>query len=304
MKKSLKLLCLLLSFILLICSSWQNVVFAANDVQKDYYITSYDCQEGTITTNSLLQTIKEAKDSGKILYDAPSLEIASKTKIEINDEQRMVFDDDEWEEVSPRDARVAYIRTYWKDGSSNTRGTAFFISNDTVVTSAHCIYNASRGGWCEYADIFPAKNGSTNPYGQISSDTIHLLTSYMSAPANDNDYAIIELESAPNVGYFGWSTSATSGQSIKIMGYPSYLVNDPPSGTSQIIKQYYDTGTINAAYTGYIRTTNTNTNGGSSGGPVLNSSDKVIAIVKGHTSSANIATRVDSYAAEWFSSFR
>ena len=122
--------------------------------------------------------------------------------------------------------------------------------------------------------------------------------------AKDNDYAIIELESAPNVGYFGWSTSATSGQSIKIMGYPSYLVNDPPSGTSQIIKQYYDTGTINAAYTGYIRTTNTNTNGGSSGGPVLNSSDKVIAIVKSHTSSANIATRVDSYAAEWFSSFR
>lgn len=302
MKKSVKIYCLLLSLVLLICPCWQNTVFAIQGLEDEFYITSYNCQEETTTTKSLSQTIKNAKDTGKILYNAPSLEIASKTENEIS--PRMVFDEDEWREVSPRDARVAYIRTYWKDGSSNTRGTAFFISNDTVVTSAHCIYDAERGGWCEYADVFPAKDGSNNPYGQISSDIIHILTSYMETPAIDNDYAIIELESAANVGYFGWNTSATTGQYIKIMGYPSYLINDPPSGTSQIRKQYYDTGTISSVYTGYIRTTNTNTNGGSSGGPVLNSSNQVIAIVKGNNSSSNSAARVSSYAAEWFSSFR
>ncbi len=216
-----------------------------------------------------------------------------------------MFDEDAWRVVSPTDLRVAYIRTYWKDGSNASRGTAFFISDDTVVTAAHCIYQAERGGWCEYADIIPGKNENIEPYLSISSDVIHLWASYTENPTISDDYAIIELESAVRDGeFFGWSTSATSGQYIKIMGYPSYLTNNPPSNSSQIRRQYYDTGTISSVYTGYIRTTNTNTNGGSSGGPVLNSNGKVIAIVHGGNSSYNSAARVDSAAAEWFSSFR
>lgn len=240
----------------------------------------------------------------KILYNAPSLEITSTAITEDEINPKTVFNENEWRAMSPSDPRVAYIRTYWKDGSASTRGTAFFISNDTVVTSAHCIYNNAKGGWCDYADIFPARDGDNNPYGQISSDIIHLLTSYMDTPALDNDYAIIELERTLNVGYFGWNTSATTGQYIKIVGYPSYLSNNPASGTLQIRKQYYDTGTISSVYSGYIKTTNTNLNSGSSGGPVLNSSNQVIAIAKGGNSSSNIATRITSYEAQWFSTFR
>ena len=296
---------MLLSLILLVNSCYPTTTIAIQEPENELYITSYNCQNNKIITKSLTQTIKDANALNKISFNSSTEGNISSITNEDEINPRTVFNKDEWIKVSPRDPRIAYIRTYWKDGGSNTRGTAFFISNDTVVTSAHCIYNASRGGWCDYADIFPAKNESDQPYGQISSDIIHLLTSYIESPSVNNDYAIIELERAKNHnGYFGWNTSATTGQYIKIMGYPSCLVNNPASTTAPIIKQYYDTGTIGSVYTGYIKTTNTNTNGGSSGGPVLNSNNQAIAIVKGHNSSSNSATRVDSYAAQWFSTFR
>lgn len=296
---------LLLCSTLLINPCYSNAASAIQNLKNEKYITSYNCKEGTTTTVSLSQVIQNAESTEENILEAPASDENSEETIKNEISPRIVFDEDEWRESNPYDPKVAYISVYWKDGGSNTRATAFFISNDTVVTSAHCIYKADRGGWCDYADIFPAKNGDDNPYGQISSHTIHLLTDYMNSPSTETDYAIIELESATNFGYFGWNTSATVGQSIKIVGYPSYLSNNPSSGTKKIKKQYYDTGTISAVYTSSIRTTNTNTNDGNSGGPVLNSNNQVIGILKGSSgTSYNFATRIGADEAEWFATFR
>lgn len=305
MKKTVKTFCVfILTLVLLVTPYHFDKALAIENIENERFVTSYDCDKGTTVTKPLSQIIQTSKTVEKDRSQASNSELNSQDSGENQMGPRMVFNQNEWVEANPYDAKVAYMRVYWKDGSSNTRGTAFFISNDTVVTSAHCIYDEDKGGWCEYADIFPAKNSSQNPYGQISSDTIHLLTDYIDSPSISTDYAIIELERAVNVGYFNCSSSASSGQYIKIVGYPAYLSNNPSSGTSQIIKQYYDTGTINAVYSGYFTTTNTNTNGGSSGGPVLNSNNQVIGIVKGNSGSANGITRLGAYEVDWFATFR
>jgi glutamyl endopeptidase len=60
-------------------------------------------------------------------------------------------------------------------------GTAWFISPRTLITAGHCVYIknsgvAGRDGWVKKISVMPGRNGSSLPFGSITSTvfrTVH-----------------------------------------------------------------------------------------------------------------------------------
>lgn len=66
------------------------------------------------------------------------------------------------------------------------------ISPRLVLTAAHCVYDQSISKWIPVTKYSPAKNGNTNPYGEIEVIKIHTPSSYV-AGDDRQDLAVLVL---------------------------------------------------------------------------------------------------------------
>ena len=120
-------------------------------------------------------------------------------------------------------------------------GTGWFIGPHTLITAGHVVHIKNSGvpgrdGWVKNIVVMPGRNGSTLPYGAITSNSFRSVTGWINNGNENYDYgAIILSRDLGNVtGWFGfgvYSDSDLLASTGNISGYPG----DKPAGT-----QWYD----------------------------------------------------------------
>jgi glutamyl endopeptidase len=139
-------------------------------------------------------------------------------------------------------------------------GTGWFIGPHTLMTAGHVVYIKNSGvpgrdGWVKSINVMPGRNGSTLPYGSVTSTNFRSVTGWTNSGDPNYDYGaiIIPTELGNTVGWFGFGVypDADLRTAIgNISGYPG----DKPAGTQwydsrQIasvdsLKVYYDIDTV------------------------------------------------------------
>ncbi|MFD8417646.1 trypsin-like serine peptidase [Streptomyces sp. NPDC059650] len=120
-------------------------------------------------------------------------------------------------------------------------GTGWFIGPHTLATAGHVVFIKNSGvpgrdGWVKSIQVMPGRNGSTLPFGAVTSTSFRTVTGWTDSGDENFDYGavIIPTELGATTGWFGfgaWPDADLLKTSVNISGYPG----DKPPGT-----QWYD----------------------------------------------------------------
>jgi len=158
--------------------------------------------------------------------------------------------------VYPWSAHASLVITA-ADGSV-WNGTGWFIGPHTLATAGHVVFinrpGATFHGWVRSIQVMPGRNGSSLPYGSVTSNDLHSVNGWTQNGDQNYDYGAIRIptELGNNTGWFGfgvYSDSDLVASAANISGYPG----DKPDGTQwyhsrQVAsvnswKVFYDTDT-------------------------------------------------------------
>ena len=120
-------------------------------------------------------------------------------------------------------------------------GTGWFIGPHTLMTAGHVVHIknsgvAGRDGWVKKIQVMPGRNGTSLPFGSVTSTNFHSVLGWTNNGDENYDYGaiIIPTELGNTVGWFGFgvfSDADLTASTGNISGYPG----DKPTGT-----QWYD----------------------------------------------------------------
>jgi glutamyl endopeptidase len=120
-------------------------------------------------------------------------------------------------------------------------GTGWFIGPHTLMTAGHVVYIknsgvAGRDGWVRSIDVMPGRNGSSLPYGKVTSRNFRSVVGWANSGDENFDYGAIILSTnlGNTTGWFGFGVFSDADLLASvgnISGYPG----DKPAGT-----QWYD----------------------------------------------------------------
>jgi len=138
-------------------------------------------------------------------------------------------------------------------------GTGWFIGPRTLATAGHCVFindpGTPRHGWVRSIQVMPGRNGTTLPYGSITSTEFRSVDGWTINVDQNYDYGaiIIPTELGTTVGWLGfgvWPDSELLASTANIAGYPG----DKPRGTQWFharqvasvnpMKVFYDVDTM------------------------------------------------------------
>ncbi len=178
--------------------------------------------------------------------------------------------------VSSQYRSTVYI-TYTKNGSPCT-ATGFMIGPRAVATNGHVLYNPQYDTYASNLVVYPAYSNSLTPYGSANATAYIMNEGWTDERNNEYDWAVIELDSniGDSTGYLGlrWQGSSYNGTSFMSNGYP-YEVNGYEN-----YYMYCSTGTVTSSSDRKLKSNNTNSIDGMSGGPayIYNESSGYVAI--------------------------
>ena len=123
--------------------------------------------------------------------------------------------------------------------------TGWFIGPHTLATAGHVVFIKNSGvpgrdGWVKSIQVMPGRNGSSLPYGSVTSTSFRSVVGWTTSGDEHYDYGaiIIPTQLGNTVGWFGFGAFSDAdilASPGNISGYPG----DKPSGT-----QWYDHRTI------------------------------------------------------------
>lgn len=139
-------------------------------------------------------------------------------------------------------------------------GTGWFIGPHTLMTAGHVVYIKNSGvpgrdGWVKKINVIPGRNGSSLPYGSVTSSSFRSVTGWTNNGDPNYDYGaiIIPTNLGNTVGWFGfgvYSDSDLRATTGNLSGYPG----DKPAGTQwyharkvtsvNSLKVFYDIDTM------------------------------------------------------------
>jgi glutamyl endopeptidase len=124
-------------------------------------------------------------------------------------------------------------------------GTGWFIGPKTLATAGHCVCIKGSGvpgrdGFVKKIVVMPGRNGSSLPYGSVTSTNFRSVKGWSDSGKEEFDYGAIILPTnlGNTVGWFGlasYGDGDLNGKTVNIAGYPG----DKPSGTL-----WYDAGSV------------------------------------------------------------
>jgi glutamyl endopeptidase len=119
--------------------------------------------------------------------------------------------------------------------------TGWFIGPHTLATAGHVVFIKNSGvpgrdGWVKSIQVMPGRNGSSLPYGSVTSTNFRSVVGWATSGDQNYDYGaiIIPTQLGNTVGWFGFgafSDAEIQASQGNISGYPG----DKPAGT-----QWYD----------------------------------------------------------------
>jgi V8-like Glu-specific endopeptidase len=180
--------------------------------------------------------------------------------------------------------------------SSTWVGTGWLVSPRTLITAGHCVYikhspAPGRDGWVKRIDVMFGRNGSTLPYGSVTSTIFKSVTGWTENGDENFDFAaiILPIPLADTVGVFGigvYPDAELQSLPVNISGYPA----DKASGT-----QWYDANSISSMNARKLYYFN-DTAGGQSGAAVfrIEGDSRIGAAVHAYGgTTANSGTRIN-----------
>lgn len=192
---------------------------------------------------------------------------------------------------------IVRLSTNNDDGVDFYRGTGFLIAPDTILTSAHNIYDIEAKSWYDISaiDVVPGYNNQSAPYGKASVTWCSIPGEY----ANDGDWrydiAIVKLDKplGNQAGTMGLTTQVYAD--TYTAGYPSDLDNNlgrfmyAARGTStSIVDNLLIYGDIDIA-------------SGQSGSPWYDSNYRAFGVTLGEHPHTNVATMITPDFLKWIS---
>ena len=289
MKKIKKVICIMCVF----CLLFSTTVYAeaASDETVTFVEMSFGSDEKdyiTVSSNGIAENNLPAFMPGHLTTVPDSSNISP----------RSIFGSDGREQVTNYSAfpytAICYIITKWPNGRT-TSGTGWLFNKDSMVTSAHCVYNEDFGGGAVAMKVYPGKNGLNLPFGEIRGTRFVIDGRYELSPTASYDSALVKLnaEIGNECGYFGYTCNGgTIGDTITVTGYPGDkgldINNDVPY-------QWTMSGRLNTVTINQLSYL-IDTYDGQSGAPVyLANSNIAIGIHHGTAIVANTATRINDF---------
>lgn len=127
------------------------------------------------------------------------------------------------------------------------------VGTDAVLTNAHCVYNASRGGWAYSIEVVPARNGSSYPYVRTWGRKLYCPYSYRQYDQQNDDRKVIHdyaiLRTHANVGSYVGTQSIVArsrqvGRAVALYGYPQDSYPNHMYTSSDSIRKTYSNGIV------------------------------------------------------------
>lgn len=118
---------------------------------------------------------------------------------------------------------ICYLVLNGRFGSA--RGTGFFISPDTIVTAAHCLYG--RLGYIRSAQVIAGRNGENWPFPSVTASKFAVPPEWSRQRRVEFDFGVIKLGNSglgTSVGHFdlaALSDDELKSAQLSTAGYPS-----------------------------------------------------------------------------------
>jgi V8-like Glu-specific endopeptidase len=116
-----------------------------------------------------------------------------------------------------------------RDGSQWI-GTGWFVSNRTLITAGHCVYIKNSGvpnrdGWVKTIQVMPGRNGSSLPFGSVTSSRFWTVKGWADSGDENYDYAAIIIptdvgKTVGTIGFANYEDGDLVGAVANVTGYP------------------------------------------------------------------------------------
>ncbi|MEU7811079.1 trypsin-like peptidase domain-containing protein [Pseudonocardia sp. NPDC049154] len=176
-------------------------------------------------------------------------------------------------------------------------GTGWFVGPHTLLTAGHVVHIKNSGvpgrdGWVKSIQVMAGRNGTSLPYGTLTSSSFRSVTGWTGSGDQNFDYGAIILNTdlGSTVGWFGYQVlndADLTASTVNIAGYPG----DKPAGTMWF--QANKVASVGPRKVFY----DIDTAGGQSGAPVwrlVNGSRYGVAVHAYGGQTTNSGTRVTS----------
>lgn len=228
----------------------------------------------TSSTTSLPTTTAEDKETAEQRMKREALE--REFGIEANVLEGIVGSDNQYRiKNTTVDPYRKIVRLYMQYPDGQYVGSGTMIAPNLILTAAHNVYDKDTGRWASSVLAVPAENGKSRPYGAYEASNYFILRNYKTVDRDEQfqqDVAVIKLKNnvSSRIGYLGVSTGGYVGQRVQMAGYPSYTA-------TKRSYMYTMFGNISQREDNLFLYT-IDTEGGQSGGPVLNNKNQIVAV--------------------------